>query len=265
MIDNSDFFVNIKRIMIAHEYTLDHVRKCAYPVGRKSYGIVYVLSGEAEYVFVDEERVRLTKGNFIFISPSAAYSIITDGEFNHYTVNFEIYPDNSRLGELNGPYAVLKDGYKETLPQIFKRLISVWCEKRPGCEMLSVSALYELIYGFFSEYTARKSEKVSDRLLPAKAFIEKHFDKQPSLDELAYLSNMSVTNFRREWTKRYSMSPIKYRDTIRLYYAKEFLSTGYYSVCEVARKCGFEDVSYFVRFFKKNTGITPGDFKRGKA
>ena len=27
-------------------------------------------------------------------------------------------------------------------------------------------------------------------------------------------------------------------------------------------KCGFDDVSYFVRFFKKNVGVTPGEFRR---
>ena len=31
---------------------------------------------------------------------------------------------------------------------------------------------------------------------------------------------------------------------------------------EIAEKCGFDDVSYFVRFFKKQTGITPGEFKK---
>ena len=31
---------------------------------------------------------------------------------------------------------------------------------------------------------------------------------------------------------------------------------------ETAKKCGFDDVSYFVRFFKKHTGISPGKFKK---
>jgi AraC-like DNA-binding protein len=73
---------------------------------------------------------------------------------------------------------------------------------------------------------------------------------------------MSVTNFRREWKKIYAEAPIQYRDSIRLYYAKEYLSSGYYTVSETAEKCGFDDVSYFVRLFKKKTGLTPGEFKK---
>ena len=79
---------------------------------------------------------------------------------------------------------------------------------------------------------------------------------------MAKLSGMSLTNFRREWSKHYPEAPIQYRDSIRLYYAKEYLNSGYYNVSEVAEKCGFEDASYFVRFFKNKTGVTPGSFKK---
>jgi AraC-like DNA-binding protein len=72
---------------------------------------------------------------------------------------------------------------------------------------------------------------------------------------------MSVTNFRREWTKLYAESPIRYHDSIRMYFAKEYLNCGYYTVAEVAKMCGFDDVSYFIRFFKKKTGMTPSVFK----
>ena len=73
---------------------------------------------------------------------------------------------------------------------------------------------------------------------------------------------MSVTNFRREWKKQYGASPLDYRDAVRLSYASEYLASGYYTVSEVAEKCGFDDVSYFVRFYKRKTGTTPGSIKK---
>jgi hypothetical protein len=42
--------------------------------------------------------------------------------------------------------------------------------------------------------------------------------------------------------------------------AKELLESGFYSVSEVAMRCGFDDVSYLCRFFKKHTGLTPLEF-----
>ncbi|MBP3605287.1 MAG: helix-turn-helix domain-containing protein, partial [Clostridia bacterium] len=43
---------------------------------------------------------------------------------------------------------------------------------------------------------------------------------------------------------------------------KELLLELSLSVAEVAARCGFEDESYFCRFFKKHEGISPGAFRR---
>jgi AraC-like DNA-binding protein len=113
-----------------------------------------------------------------------------------------------------------------------------------------------------SDYNGESKRETYRRLLLAKEHIEQHYDEPITLERLAFLSDMSVTNFRREWKKIYSDTPMQYRDSIRLYYAKEYLNSGYYTVTEIAEKCGFDDVSYFVRFFKQKTGLTPGEFKK---
>jgi AraC-like DNA-binding protein len=125
--------------------------------------------------------------------------------------------------------------------------------------MRAMSCLYELLTLFYADVTDGRSDQ---RLTPVREYIERNYDQPITLEHLARLSNMSVTNFRREWAKRYPETPIQYRDSVRLYYAQEYLDSGFYSVSEIARRCGMEDVSYFVRFFKKKTGMTPGEFKR---
>ena len=127
--------------------------------------------------------------------------------------------------------------------------------------MQAIGCLYELIGIFYVDYFIRHGAVSCQRLLPAKEYIEQHFDQPITLEHLAFLSSMSVTNFRREWKKKHTETPLQYRDCIRLHYAKEYLNSGYYTISEIAGKCGFKDVSYFVRFFKKKTGLTPGEFK----
>ena len=129
--------------------------------------------------------------------------------------------------------------------------------------MLSISQLYALISLFYFEYkNLFIASEFWERLQPAKEYIEKNFNLRMSLDQLAKMCNMSVTNFRREWQKLYHTTPMQYRDEIRLSYAKEYLISGYYSVSEVAAKCGFENAGYFIRFFEKHVGVSPGVFKR---
>ena len=168
----------------------------------------------------------------------------------------------SDLNALGQPYCLLQGKNLEQIERILKKLIGAWIPQKIGYEMRSVGYLYELLSQFYFEYTKEQNSVLYQRLLPAKEYIEQYFKNPITLEHLAFISNMSVTNFRREWKKHYSESPIQYRDSIRLYYAKEYLRSGYYTVSEIAEKCGFDDVSYFVRFFKKKAGLTPVEFKK---
>ena len=262
MLFDNGFFLDIKKINIAHKFILDRVHKCEYPSGRGYYGLVYVLSGKAEYRFFTGERVTLTDGDVFFLSPDAAYSIVTEKAFEHYTVNFALHEETSRFDHFDKTYCLLQKGNTAQIKQNFIRLTNIWISKKAGFEMQAIGCLYELLSLFYFDYTNSQNTASYQRLLSAKEYIEQQFDRPITLEELAKLSNMSVTNFRREWKRVYSKSPLRYRDTLRLYYAKEYLHSGYYTVSEIAQKCGFDDVSYFVRFFKKQTGITPGDFKK---
>ena len=252
----------VKKINVAHEFTLNRFRKSEYPRGRGSYGLVYAIDGEAECRFSDGKRITVSKGDTLFILPQAAYSISTAGEFLHYTVNFEICEDVSSLKELNISHYILQREKNQHLERSFKKVVGIWQKKDVGYEMQSLGAFYELLSLFCLGYLDEKGDRTSRRLQSAKEYLEQNFNRPVRLEQLAYLSDMSVTNFRREWAKQYSEAPMQYRDSVRLFYAKEYLDCGYYTVSEIAQKCGFDDVSYFVRFFKKKTGITPGEYKK---
>ena len=166
------------------------------------------------------------------------------------------------LEVLKTPCALLQEKNTEQLERSFKKLVSIWRLKKSDYEMQTIGVLYELLSLFYFDYIQPQDGMTDQRLLIAKEYVERHFDQTITLERLAYLSNMSITNFRREWARRYAEAPMQYRDSLRVYYAKEYLNSGYYNVSEIAEKCGFEDVSYFVRFFKKKTGITPGQYKK---
>ena len=263
MICSNHFYIDIKQIQLAHEFTLDHARKCDYSHGRGSYGLALILGGQAKYRFSNGERITVEKGNVLFFTPDAAYTAIAEQELYHYTVNFDIRKEEStELPLLNSQYCLLREISSDAFEKTFRKLVELWNRKRDGYEMLAMSALCELLCLFHLQLKQEKNEKVNNRLLPAREYVEQHFDLPLTLEQLAYLSNMSVTNFRREWKKRFLESPIQYRDTVRMYHAKEFLRSGYLSVCDVAKKCGFEDASYFVRAFKQKNGMTPNQFKK---
>lgn len=254
----TDFFLDIKRIHTAHLFTLDRVQKCEYPQGRQWFGLVYALRGKAAYRFSAGERITVCEGDILLLTPQAAYTIVTEKEFEHYTVNFEVHAETSVLDFGQMSYRLLQAGQNDYIKRSLANLTQIWSAKKAGYEMCAIGCLYQLLASLHREvYTP------SDyRLQRAKEYMEKHFNESFSLEDLAALSNMSVTNFRREWKKRYAEAVLQYRDAIRLSRAKEYLGSGYYTVSEVGEKCGFEDSSYFIRFFKKKTGKTPAQYKK---
>ncbi len=63
---------------------------------------------------------------------------------------------------------------------------------------------------------------------------------------------MSDTYFRKLFVERFSVTPLKYINRLKLNYAKELLLSDYYTVEEIAEKCGFNNINYFSLFIKRN-------------
>lgn len=257
-----DIFTQIGRVAIAHEWVLNSNNKCDYSKGRKIYGISYALSGEAEYKLSSGKRYKVKTGDIVYLSSNATYVIDIKGEYRHYTVNFDISEcDRDKLCEL-GDISVLHLNDLKYFKNTFRELTEIWKKKRFGYEMRATACVYGMLTEFLNELRTNKLKgKGYFKILPAKEYIDEDCKREISISELARLCSMSETNFRRSFSAALGQTPLRYRDNARLTLAKEYLLSGFYSVSEVAELCGFEDPSYFGRFFKKYMGISPGQFK----
>ncbi|KRD05364.1 DNA-binding protein [Flavobacterium sp. Root901] len=81
-----------------------------------------------------------------------------------------------------------------------------------------------------------------------------------SIKELAFLCNMSVSTFKREFEKHYGESPIKWFQNKRLEYAHALLSQEK-SPSEVYFEAGYENLSSFSQAYKSKYGVTPKHHK----
>ena len=90
------------------------------------------------------------------------------------------------------------------------------------------------------------------------AFIVRTHLFQPlTLEELASLSNRSLATFKRDFQRHYQASPRQWINRQRLQHAQLLLQTTEQSVSDVAMACGFENVSHFIRIFRREFGVTP--------
>ena len=63
----------------------------------------------------------------------------------------------------------------------------------------------------------------------------------------------------------YKNTPLEYRDVLRFKKAMTLLTGGFKPIVEIAAECGFCNPSYFVRSFKRYTGLTPLEYRQSSA
>jgi len=87
--------------------------------------------------------------------------------------------------------------------------------------------------------------------------VESNQLKKLTLKQLAFLCNMSVSTFKREFEKHYSESPIKWFQNKRLEHAHYLLNQKQKKSSEIYFEVGYENLSSFIQAYKAKYYITP--------
>lgn len=95
------------------------------------------------------------------------------------------------------------------------------------------------------------------------ATIEANLYENLSIEELAHLSGMSLSSFKRTFGKTFGMAPATYIRQRRLERAAKLLRRTTQRVSEVAFDCGFQDLAHFSRTFQRIYGVSPTAYRKG--
>lgn len=110
-----------------------------------------------------------------------------------------------------------------------------------------------------------KSLEKSSLPIPVQAFLKRVFSEGPvsgSLDGYAGELGVSTNYLSRLVKQTTGRSPGAWVDIVRIGRAKELLSGTPSSMIDIAAAVGLEDQSYFSRFFRKHTGLTPSAYRK---
>ena len=93
------------------------------------------------------------------------------------------------------------------------------------------------------------------------AYLNKNFEKEISLSDIAKLASMSDVAFSRFFKSRTGKTFVDTLNEIRLGNASRMLIDTTQSISEIAYQCGFNNLSNFNRMFKKKKHCTPKAFR----
>lgn len=126
-------------------------------------------------------------------------------------------------------------------------------------EELANSQSFELLHSqaVLNPYRAKEQQ----RMQKIYAFVDHHYHRKITLDEMAAHCFLTKEAFCRYFKKRTTYTFTEFLNRYRITHAKRDLLAGK-SISDVCYCNGFESVSYFNRIFKKVTGETPSGFKQ---
>ena len=111
----------------------------------------------------------------------------------------------------------------------------------------------------------KRAEKSNSIIELSKEYIKNNYSKDLSLDEVSRTVNISPYYFSKIFKDETGENFIEYLTNIRIENAKTLLDSGEYAMKEICTMVGYADPNYFSRSFKKNVGVTPTEYKEGKA
>ena len=165
------------------------------------------------------------------------------------------------------PYTQEKQADLEDICSIVQQLFFTLRDQGAGYQLKSFGIMYYLLGLFedkamFEQPNEAGGDAVSRimKMRMALSYIHRNYKQHISLSEIAELLDLQPPSVVKLFKELINKKPLEYINSYRINCAQEMLKEGRNSVTAVALECGFTDVSYFTKVFKKYTDQTPRQF-----
>lgn len=253
-----------ERFIIKEIYSVDFVKpnktekKKIFDRYIPRYQLIYKISGEVITNF-NEKKVRITPGTAYIIpkSDNAVYSI----ERTEVGDCIDIFFDTDY--KLTDELMCLDFSSDSDMENLFRMIYRLWITKTDGYYCKALSIIYDILYKMIlknKKYTpGYKYKKIEKGVL----YIRNHlYDNSIDYYVPSKICGISYTYFKKIFIEKFGIPPVKYVNEMRLERSRELLLTNHYSVCEIAKICGFENTYYFSKKFKEKYRHSPTAFKK---
>lgn len=227
--------------------------------GRTKYLIYYQLENERSYYCDGKLIYTLKKHDILFLPHGAKYTSVITSPENQTTgigIAFNLYTPDNVLVETKEPIKLVAHDSTGQYYKRFKKIL--FSVLHPNTNSLRLKGeIYMLLDEMFSAINAKSSyDKSYHDIAEAISVIEHSPEINYTNQQLAEMCFISESSFLRKF-KAYSggVSPLQYRNNIRLMRAEEMVNTTR-TLDEIAEMLGFYDAAHLCRIYKQSTGHT---------
>lgn len=233
----------------------------------REYQLLYITKGKGTFASDGTPERNIGKGNLIVLFPGQWHTYSPDVQtgWNEYYIGFEgsFIDQFVRNGFLSKEDQVLDIGLNEELVTLFSQALDVAEADKSASQQYLSGILLHIIGMIFSISKNKEFEKdnVAEKMEQAKIIMNENVCKEIDPEELAEKLNISYSWFRKTFKKYTGYSPAKYFQELKLRKVKQILINTSYPVKEICFMIGYTSTEHFSNLFKKNTGLTPLEYR----
>lgn len=276
-------------------YTLEQSELCIYETMNQAYEVglrfeIPILAGMItgkKWMHVDDRPVfEFLPGQSLILSPGkTCYIDFPEATFETPTQCLTLGIDPERVARLcetlnrkipltdsPGGWNYSGEGFHFTndlmINQLMRRLIFIFTEDNTAKDFFANLVLQELLVRLMQTQARHillehpRQQAHSNRMAHVADFIQKNLQNPLTVLDLSRQAFMSEPHFFRCFKQQFGLSPIEFINEQRIKAARMMLQARDVSVTEVSQACGFNNLNYFLKMFKRATGMTPGEFRR---
>lgn len=238
---------------------------------------VYVASGEI-CAIADDRVYNLSAGSLIFHKPLETHKFHITSDETATIIIFSFSAEGDLCTKLCDKVFVLSDEQKSIIASLLQYADEKTGYPQPDTIMIDmyltpfkddvtysqtvISYIYRLMLSLAENAKLSATSMSRDSIIFSKAvdYMKNHICENPTLDEIARHSEVSVAQLKRIFSYFAALGVHKYFLNLKIKSAAQMLSCGL-SVTEVSDKLGFSSQAYFSKAFKREMVSSPSEYK----
>jgi len=221
---------------------------------------VFILKGSLQFS-LNNTLFSASEGELVVINSSIVHSFEPEGTADYYfLVADDVFFKTNNLYSQNSPFESRIDS-----PEA-KKLFETIIEEYERADEFSNTAILSSLMALFVYLNRRHPGNSSDVPLSEQkklkmirrvlAYLQEHYKEKLTVEKIAEALHFSKSYLSHSFKEITRYSLISYINLLRCQNARAMLLSGS-SVSVAAAECGFSEISYFTRVFKKTLGILP--------
>jgi AraC family transcriptional regulator, transcriptional activator of pobA len=256
-------------------FSPEMIQRLSRPHRTNHYFLLFVERGAVTYS-VDLEEMRVSSGEVLFVKPNQVrVPPLEKGEAHYFKITFDeaCYARLPRIYRFwLDPWEVRRIALTREPRGRLQRLFDLLREavrSADGSDELIIAYLNtimsELERAYFAQSRSLASPRNLDAFLRFQSYVEEAFRRQPLISEAASSLGISESALYSTVKAFSGLSPKGYLNRRIALEAQRLVFYSTVSVKELADHLGFQDESYFSRFFRKQTGRSISQFLAASA